>query len=98
MNEPLAVAFVITTASVVTAIVAAAQDNYGVCAVALVPLAAGALGAVLISRTAAPWPPRRLFRSPVRHFRRVLMVRAEIMFRPELLVPLVRPTLLGLLP
>ncbi|MFF0714041.1 hypothetical protein ACWEVM_22010 [Streptomyces bauhiniae] len=89
MNKPLALAFVITTASAVTAI-AAAQDNYGVCAVALVTLAAGALGAVLISRTAAPWPPRRLFRSPVRHFRRVLMVRAEIMLRPELLVPLVR--------
>ncbi|MFG2816204.1 hypothetical protein [Streptomyces sp. NPDC048410] len=50
MNKPLAIAFVITTASVVTAI-AAAQDNYGVCAIALVTLAAGALGAVLISRS-----------------------------------------------
>lgn len=51
MNKPLAITFVITTASVVTAIAAAAQDNYGVCAVALVTLAAGALGAILISRS-----------------------------------------------
>ncbi|MFB7776288.1 hypothetical protein [Streptomyces bauhiniae] len=46
-EQAVAVAFAVTTASAVTAI-AAAQDNYGVCAVAL---AACALGAVLISRS-----------------------------------------------
>ncbi|MFJ4007357.1 hypothetical protein ACIPWL_28420 [Streptomyces sp. NPDC090023] len=50
MNKPLTVTFVVTTASAVTAIVIAAQDNYGVCAVALVTLAADALGAGLHQR------------------------------------------------
>lgn len=51
MNKPLAVTFLVTAASAVTAVVAAAQDNYGVCAVALFTLAASAFGAYLISRS-----------------------------------------------
>ncbi|MGC4998500.1 hypothetical protein [Streptomyces sp. DT195] len=51
MNKPLAGAFAVTAAGAVTAIIAAAQDNYGVCAVALFTVAAGAVGAYLISRS-----------------------------------------------
>ncbi|WP_432061504.1 hypothetical protein [Streptomyces sp. S1] len=51
MNNLLAGAFVVTAAGAVTAVVAATQDNFGLCAIALFTVAAGAIGAYLISRT-----------------------------------------------
>ncbi|MFJ4868545.1 hypothetical protein [Streptomyces sp. NPDC088757] len=51
MNSLLAGAFVVTAAGAVTAVVAAAQDNFGLCAIALFTVAAGAVGAYLISRS-----------------------------------------------
>ncbi|RSS46241.1 hypothetical protein [Streptomyces sp. WAC08241] len=51
MNSLLAGAFVVTAAGAVTAVVAAAQDNFGLCAFALFTVAAGAVGAYLISRS-----------------------------------------------
>ncbi|MER6099114.1 hypothetical protein ABT154_25360 [Streptomyces sp. NPDC001728] len=53
MNNLLVGAFVVTAAGAVTAVVAAAQDDYGLCAVALFTVAAGAVGAYLISRSQA---------------------------------------------
>ncbi|MEU9319549.1 Lrp/AsnC family transcriptional regulator [Streptomyces sp. NPDC048295] len=50
MNYLLAGTVAVTTASTVTGIVAAAQENYGVCAVALFTVAADAVGAYLVSR------------------------------------------------
>ncbi|MFD4337866.1 winged helix-turn-helix transcriptional regulator [Streptomyces anulatus] len=51
MNNLFPGAFVVTAAGAVTAVVAAAQDNFGLCAAALVTVAAGAVGAYLISRS-----------------------------------------------
>ncbi|OCC11519.1 AsnC family protein [Streptomyces sp. PTY087I2] len=51
MNNPLVGAFVVTAAGAVTAIVAAAQDSFGLCAVALFTVTAGGVGAYLISHS-----------------------------------------------
>ncbi|MFF4453788.1 hypothetical protein [Streptomyces goshikiensis] len=51
MNNLVVGAFVVTTTGVVAAVVAAAQDDYGLCAVGLFTIAVGAVGAYLISRS-----------------------------------------------
>ncbi|MFD8012454.1 hypothetical protein [Streptomyces sp. NPDC058955] len=51
MKHLLTGTFAVTAAGAATAAVAAAQDNFALCAAALLTVAAGAISAVLISRS-----------------------------------------------